>query len=73
MSKKDKTLIRQVRIYEEDARIVELILAAKGKSSTFADVINDALKRAYPEIVDKASAIIGEIEKALPDTDTGDN
>jgi hypothetical protein len=60
-------MTRTVRIYEGDARLVEIILAGKGKGVSFADVINDAIKRAYPELVIKAEAIIDSIQDTMPD------
>ena len=60
---KGKRMTRTVRIYDEDAKIVEIILAGKGKGSTFADVVQEALQGSFPEIAKEAKRLIAKIEK----------
>lgn len=42
--KEDKPMTRQVRIYEDDAKTIELILATRERKATFADIIKEALE-----------------------------
>lgn len=68
--RKEKSgMTRTVRIYEQDARIVEIILAGQGKGVSFADVINAAIKRAYPELTERAESIIEDIQDAMLNED----
>lgn len=62
--KEDKPMTRQVRIYEDDAKTIELILATRERKVTFADIIKEALELKFKG---SAENILRQIEDATPE------
>lgn len=63
-------MTRQVRLYEDDAKLIDLILATKPRGVTFADVIRPALRDYYEGVASRAHEVIGDIEDGIPTENT---
>lgn len=64
MKKKETKAMRQVKIYEDDARFVEYIIAIEGTKGTFATMFHDALREKYGDKWESFAKAAGiEIEK----------
>lgn len=68
MKKKETKLMRQIKIYDDDARFIEYLIAVEGIKETFASVIADALEDKYPEKRGEFAKVAGiaKAEKGKP-------
>lgn len=54
MSKKGKQrMTRQVRVFDDTADFIAELVRRKSADTTFADVVEDTFRKAYPEIYDR--------------------
>lgn len=72
MAKRKTPMTRTVRIYERDAKRIESIMSATGKGISFADVVNDALRRAYADQMKTIDEMIDQVENSISDTIRGE-
>lgn len=63
-------MTRQVRIYEDDAKLIELILTTRERKKTFADIIAEALEAKFKTAKEQSENILKQIEDASDDTTT---
>jgi hypothetical protein len=70
--KKDSRMTRQVRVYEESASLIEEIVKRRPTNTKFADIVEEALKKAYPEAYKVIGQSLTALDKAI-ENDEGEN
>lgn len=63
--KKGLRMTRQVRAYEETVEFIGLLLRRKPAGTTFADVLEETMRKAYPELYDRAIQAKKQAESIL--------
>lgn len=62
-------MTRQVRIYEDDAKLIELILTTRERKVTFADIVSEAINSKFKEAKSETENILRRIEE-VSDTES---
>jgi hypothetical protein len=70
--KKDPRMTRQVRVYEESAMLIEAIVKRRPPNTKFADIVEEALKKTYPEAYKAIEKSSNLIDSAI-ENDEGEN
>ncbi len=52
VKKGDERMTKLIRVYEDSAEFIDELVKRRSPKTTFADVVEDALRKAYPELYD---------------------
>jgi hypothetical protein len=67
MAKDEARMTKQIRVYEDTADFINEIVRRKPTNTTYADVVEEAFRKAYPELYDD---VVGMKKQAQSKIDT---